>query len=334
MASGRLLVADALRAGMLIADRLRQIHDQGGAHGALSPAAVAIAGNAVELLPAPAADAAAYAAPEVLEGKPADARSDIFSFGAILYEMLTGRRAFDGGSAAPRPSGSSAVDRLMSECLAKSPDHRYQRAQKLMLELKLLSSAARRAAPAPPAPAVSEPVAAAPVIPSQMQDLESRIAARFEAQEKAVASVADVANEVLKALRAQQAPPPPPARSFTGGLSRDPHDDRFAARRDTTVDLIADRLARLEMVVTSTVDRLQKLEQNLDAFDIDAAALRDSVTRDIRNFERAIKSQSSAIESARTAMGQTDDLVERVVEALDSLQSMFVATPGEQSLAS
>ena len=65
----------------------------------------------------------------------------------------------------------------------------------------------------------------------------------------------------------------------------------------------------------------------------DAAALRDSVTRDIRNFERGLKAQNAAIESARTAMGQTDDLVERVVEALDSLQSMLVA-PDERSMAS
>jgi hypothetical protein len=58
------------------------------------------------------------------------------------------------------------------------------------------------------------------------------------------------------------------------------------------------------------------------------------VTRDVRNFERALKAQSAAIESARTAMGQTDDLVERVVEALDSLQSMFMTSPEERAAAS
>jgi hypothetical protein len=88
------------------------------------------------------------------------------------------------------------------------------------------------------------------------------------------------------------------------------------------------------MVLSSAVERLQKLEANLEAFDTDAASLRDSVTRDVRNFERLLKTQSTAIESARTAMGQTDDLVERVVEALDSLQTMFVSTPDAQSIAS
>jgi hypothetical protein len=88
------------------------------------------------------------------------------------------------------------------------------------------------------------------------------------------------------------------------------------------------------MVVSAAVERLGKLEHIFDQFDIDAAALRDSVTRDIRNFERALKTQGAAIESARTAMGQTDDLVERVVEAIDSLQSMFVTTAEERTLAS
>jgi hypothetical protein len=93
---------------------------------------------------------------------------------------------------------------------------------------------------------------------------------------------------------------------------------------ERALDLLGDRVARLDLVVGTAVERLQKLEANLDAFDTDAAELRDSVTRDVRNFERMLKAQHTAIESTRTAMGQTDDLVERVVEALDSMQSMFV----------
>jgi chromosome segregation ATPase len=119
-------------------------------------------------------------------------------------------------------------------------------------------------------------------------------------------------------------------RSFASS----PLDGHSGGRIEQAIDELADRIARLDLVVGSAVERLQKLEENLDAFDTDAAALRDSVTRDIRNFERALKAQGTAIESARTAMGQTDDLVERVVEALDSLQSMFVTTSDERSLAS
>jgi hypothetical protein len=340
MAAGRLPVSEALQIGMQLADQLRRLHEQGSAHGALTPSAVGIGGPAVQLLPAPEGDITRFTAPEVAKGKPADARADIYSFGAVFYEMMTGRAAFDGSSPNPRPSGSAAVDRLVSGCVAASPDARFQRAQKLMLELKLLTSAARRGAPAPPA---APPIAAynhAPAVYRPANDFESRIAARLEEQERSVASVAQVANEVLKALREQQsgvasshAHAPAPrlhSRSFTS----DRMDDHAASRLEKVVDALADRLARLDLVLSSAVERLQKLEENLEAFDTDAAALRDSVTRDVRNFERALKAQSTAIESARTAMGQTDDLVERVVEALDALQSMFVNTGDEHSIAS
>jgi hypothetical protein len=96
--------------------------------------------------------------------------------------------------------------------------------------------------------------------------------------------------------------------------------------------MLHDKIARIDLVLTTAVERIQKLDESLEAFDTDAAALRDSVTRDIRNFERMLKQQSTAIESARTAMGQTDDLVERVVEALDSLQSMFITPAEERSM--
>jgi serine/threonine protein kinase len=349
MNAGRLPVSETLQIGMQLADQLRRLHEQGRAHGALTPSAVGISGPAVQLLPASEGDITRFTSPEVAKGKPADARSDIYSFGAVFYEMLTGRAAFDGISPSPRPSGSPAVDRLVAGCVAASPDARFQRAQKLMLELKLLASAARRGAPAPPAAPVPAPAvvyAPAPAIQQPSNDFESRIAARLEEQERSVASVAQVANEVLKALREQQsgaasshahvhAPAPVPApRLHTRSFTSDPMDDHTATRLEKVVDGLSDRLARLDLVLSSAVERLQKLEQNLDAFDTDAAALRDSVTRDVRNFERALKAQNTAIESARTAMGQTDDLVERVVEALDALQSMFVNTGDEQSIAS
>ncbi|MCU1259437.1 MAG: serine/threonine protein kinase [Bryobacterales bacterium] len=80
-----------------------------------------------------------YMAPEQLQGKEADARSDIFSFGCVLYEMLSGERAFSGPSAASVIAGilereaeplqtTPAVDRVIRTCLAKDPDRRFQTA--------------------------------------------------------------------------------------------------------------------------------------------------------------------------------------------------------------
>ncbi|HKE22002.1 MAG TPA: protein kinase [Bryobacteraceae bacterium] len=80
-----------------------------------------------------------YMSPEQLQGKPVDARSDLFSFGCVLYELLTGKRAFEGENPAsviaavlerqPAPLEiSPPLDRVVEDCLAKDPDQRFQTA--------------------------------------------------------------------------------------------------------------------------------------------------------------------------------------------------------------
>jgi serine/threonine protein kinase len=92
-----------------------------------------------------------YMAPEQLQGKDADVRSDLFAFGAVFYEMLTGVRAFDADSQAAliaailehepaplttrQPLAPPALGRLVTTCLAKDPDDRWPRARDVMREL-------------------------------------------------------------------------------------------------------------------------------------------------------------------------------------------------------
>jgi serine/threonine protein kinase len=95
---------------------------------------------------------AAYMSPEQAEGKPVDARSDVFSFGAVLYEMLTGRRAFEGDSRVSirtailrkdvRPARSlrsdipGELERLVARCLAKERSRRYPSAKEVLTDLE------------------------------------------------------------------------------------------------------------------------------------------------------------------------------------------------------
>jgi len=103
-----------------------------------------------------------YMAPEQLEGKATDARTDVFGFGGVLYEMVTGRKAFDGNSSASvvaailetqppsistmRPVTPPALDHVVKTCLAKEPDERWQSAGDVARELRWIAESGVQAA--------------------------------------------------------------------------------------------------------------------------------------------------------------------------------------------
>jgi len=105
-----------------------------------------------------------YMSPEQLEGRPADARTDIFAFGAVLYEMLTAKKAFEARSQASliaailerdppaistlQPLASPGLERIVTRCLAKDPDDRWQTATDLKSELLWITGSAETVPPA------------------------------------------------------------------------------------------------------------------------------------------------------------------------------------------
>jgi Tol biopolymer transport system component len=181
---GPLPVADALRDAIEIAEALDHAHRDGITHRDLKPANVMLTRSGAKLMDFGLAKALAraetsshftdteslteegsllgtvhYMAPEQLETGETDSRTDIFAFGTVLYEMVSGRRPFDGGSKAsviaailerePTPidarGQTDAISRnavppslahVIARCLAKSPDERWQTAGDLMRELR------------------------------------------------------------------------------------------------------------------------------------------------------------------------------------------------------
>jgi serine/threonine protein kinase/Tol biopolymer transport system component len=114
-----------------------------------------------------------YMSPEQIEGKEADARSDIFAFGAVLYEMVAGKRPFSGKSqislassilesdpapiSAVKPQIPPACEHVVATCLQKNPEERYQSATDIKLELQWIAAdkSSPAAAPVTPAPSRS-----------------------------------------------------------------------------------------------------------------------------------------------------------------------------------
>src|SRR6202521_3398011 len=110
-----------------------------------------------------------YMAPEQVEAKEVDARTDIFAFGAVVYEMATGKKAFEGKTSASvmaailkdeppamsslQPVTPPALDRAVKKCLAKDPEARWQNAHDLMSELKWIAESGSQVMLAPTAAA-------------------------------------------------------------------------------------------------------------------------------------------------------------------------------------
>src|SRR6202035_2960580 len=102
-----------------------------------------------------------YMSPEQVEGKEADARSDIFALGAVLYEMATGHRAFEGKTTASviaavlernpppvstvQPMSPPALDRVVKTCVAKDPDERFQSVHDVKLQLQWIAEGGSQA---------------------------------------------------------------------------------------------------------------------------------------------------------------------------------------------
>src|SRR6266853_3616188 len=186
---GPLPVDQALKYATQICDALDAAHKKGITHRDLKPANILVTKAGVKLLdfglakvgPVVKADEATmtmaltgkgeilgtlyYISPEQLNGQDAGPQSDIFSFGLVLYEMLTGKRAFEGstpasviGAILERPAPSIAdvappsLDRLLKRCLAKDPDDRWQTARDLKAELEWITSAPESGSAVPVAP--------------------------------------------------------------------------------------------------------------------------------------------------------------------------------------
>ncbi len=200
---GPMPVVEALECASQVADALDHAHRRGVVHRDLKPSNIVLTKSGAKLLDfgiaklvrtssgsatgAPAAQTVTmqgmvvgtlhYMAPEQLQGLEVDGRSDLFALGAVIYEMLVGSRAFDGGSQATITAkiisgepermadlatiGPPELERLVRRCLAKDPDERWQTARDLRAEMNWIAEriAGPRTGSAPVTIAAPQPAA-------------------------------------------------------------------------------------------------------------------------------------------------------------------------------
>jgi Tol biopolymer transport system component len=190
---GALGLTEGLKLGLEIADALDKAHRHGVVHRDLKPSNVMLTPSGTKLLdfglakfkvgaagltaqptrtdlttPGAMIGTLQYMAPEQLEGIEADARTDIFAFGVLLHEMVTGKRAFVGKSqvllisaiatsqpppvSKIEPAASPALDHVVQTCLAKDPADRWQTARDLLAELEWIAEGGSSRAAAAPVP--------------------------------------------------------------------------------------------------------------------------------------------------------------------------------------
>jgi serine/threonine protein kinase len=241
LSEGEIPAAEALRCATAIAESLRDLHDSGKVHGWLTPSTVAFIGGRVEVFDSPAETQTAgqYTAPEVLAGDPADVRSDVYSLGAVLRAMLTGAKYFEPEASLHPAVEPAALEHFIAQCMAPDPAARPQRMQKVLLELKFLRLAARRA--------------------------ETQSAASL--------------------------------------------------------------VRELSQTVNSLNQRLQSAEHEVQELRRYSAMLEEKISANFQSHEQVLQSHAQAIESAQSSSEQTDNLVERVVDALELLQSTLIDPP-------
>jgi serine/threonine protein kinase len=242
---GALSTEQVLRCATQIARALGKAHKAGFIHRDLKPANIMLTKAGAKLMdfgiakhaPAPAKltpqepkltgdgtifGTLHYMAPEQLEGTEADARSDIFSLGEVIYEMATGAPAFSGKSRASliasilttepppmrarQPMTPSALERTVRKCLAKDPEERWQNASDLAVELQWIAEGG------------TDPVQPAIVNPRQRERLYGAIALLLMAVMACGFSYSRWTRPPVAVLIAQVPPPHNVQFRFSGGL--------------------------------------------------------------------------------------------------------------------
>ena len=284
LADGPLSAEQAIQYGLSLAQELKRRHQTGVVTGSLHPDRIALNGASASILETKDTGISRYSSPEQWEGKAPDNRSDVFSFGAILYEFLTGHRALEGNNpeewkasldrreAAPSNGVSPDIAYLLGRCLKLRPEQRWQNVSAVVIELKLLAASERHA----------------------------RAAAEWK---RWIASVQNEVGEVGGRLAAHETA-----------------NDAALSEIKTAIGQVALKNQEHLAAAASTSQTLSDLDHTVAA----ANQTLGSLTLSVRDLSSRTEDHARTIESIQSAVTQTDEVIDHVVDAFDSMHRLVI----------
>jgi uncharacterized coiled-coil protein SlyX len=323
LADGPATTQQAIDYGLSLAQELKRRHQAGAGFGSLHPDLIGLNGAAAFIEDGPAPGISRYSAPEQWEGQAPDARSDVFAFGSVFYELLTGRPVVEGdspeewrasfaGRDAALPNGiAPELARLIDRCLNIRPEERWQHVSAIVVELKLLAASHRHAKAA---------VDWKRWLSAVQTEIDERLAAHRSEHHAALGDVHRTLGQLASRAEEHSASAAAAAQTLTALAESISSAHAKLDALDHSLHAAHENLGFLGETVNMASQKLAGLEESVSAASHELGALDVSV-RDL-NVRAAF--QHRAIESIQSAVAQTDEVLDHVVDAFDSMHRIVI----------
>lgn len=315
-----------------IATTLKRIHDHGSFCGSLDPSRIVLTGSGVDILAQESVSGgeeepqlSSYIAPEQLDGKSGDARSDIFALGAVVFEMLTGSKAFPGDTpedirsaileGTPQLSDDlertcltmpaevrPAIVHLVSTCLEKNAEKRFSNMQKFLLELKLLTISIKRAEQRRSDRQSRTEI----VLRAEIAGLEKMLTAGLSLRDRKATELEEkmgMMEEIFSAATEQIQAATQAAASVCTALAH--LEENINIRLDSNEAATDELHGKIVDSNYSAMAELRRVDEALSA--------------KISGLERDMQSQIQSMKSLETSCTQIEHLMGRTLDALDDM---------------
>jgi hypothetical protein len=312
LAQGPIPMKQALRYATLLGQTLRDLHDAGKSHGAVSSKTILLTSEGLELAP-----------PAEMSGQ-ADIPVDILGFGTVLAEMLANPGYAPGD---PAEQDDHGIGPLIDACLASDPSVRPPNMRKALLELKVAALSARQSE------RVSSRSDSMAAMSTQLDAIEARVSQAQRDVELNASCLGDLERNVTSAIRQLESKLADAVTKMERDIEAQTSALETIRRSMTQTDDLIGRIvenfeAKLGTTQSSAEEnaaRIDAVERGIRTANELNAKLEVKLADNIRQLRIEMETRAAVVESVRKSMTLTDDLVGRVVEAVEAVLELNAA---------